>query len=100
MKFRRQRGGGDIDGIVILAILAIIIIVTPKNPSPPQSDITPGTSLFNTISGVNPRSIKGKSAPALTRAMSSSIEVGSGNAPYVYQPFEEYVTIENRGSSS
>lgn len=84
MKHRLNTGEGMLEGIVILATIILIMVLMPKEGSPLGTE--PGG--FN--SGGTSR----------TNSNSSYISLGSGNAAYAYQPYEEYVTIENRGSNS
>lgn len=67
-------------GIAILIALIIIMIITPKSASNTSGPDGEKTS---------------KSNSSQTRDLS----LGTGNASYVYQPYEEYITIDNRERS-
>lgn len=83
------------EGILILAVLLVIIISMPKDKSntamvSPGSIFSPGS--FVDYSGGNTGSAAIKSAH-----QSQYISLGTGNAAYSYQSYEEYVTIDNYG---
>ncbi len=80
-----------IEGVVILAVLIVIIIIMPKDSrdrtiTSPRANLSYGSE----VSGTTLRS-----AP-----QARYVSLGAGNAAYAYQPYEEYITIENRGESS
>src|SRR3989344_8109811 len=80
------------EGVVILAVLIVIVLVTPKGGSNPT--VNPSNPSENTGSGEEENVVK----PNLSQAR--NISLGAGNAAYVYQPYEEYITIDNRGRES
>ncbi|MCR4279408.1 MAG: lamin tail domain-containing protein [Candidatus Zambryskibacteria bacterium] len=84
MKRNFQAGDNILEGIVILATIILIMVLLPKEGSPLGTE--PGS--FN--SGWSSES----------NSNNSYVSLGSGNAAYAYQPYEEYITIENRGNSS
>lgn len=84
MKRNFQAGDSILEGIVILATIILIMVLLPKEGSPLGTD--PGS--FN--SGWSSES----------NSNNSYVSLGTGNAAYAYQPYEEYITIENRGNSS
>ena len=84
-----KNGNSTAEGIVILAVLIIITLmgalkgtsnstVNPSNPSGNTSPNRGNTAVSNSSSVRN-------------------ISLGRGNASYTYQPYEEYITIDNRG---
>jgi hypothetical protein len=75
------KSGGNLDGILILAVIIVIMIIAPRDSSPSS-----GTSLFEFAPG--------------TTVSSKNVKLGGGNASYAYQPYEEYITIENYGNSA
>ena len=102
MSLKFKRGEGDLDGIVILAVLAIIIWVTPKSPLTSESPLwAPGTTISSYGLGTKTGNGSGSgSGTPLTSAgnadsPSRSISLGTGNASYSFQPYEEYIVIEN-----
>ena len=84
------------EGIIILAVLLIIIITLPRG-----NDVnTDGTTIFS--SGNSETSSSDTEVPGTqvrSAPQSQYVSISSGNASYAYQPYEEYITIENRGSS-
>lgn len=72
-----NRGDSTTEGIIILAILIVIMIIMPK-----------GTSNSPTKSSQNSPS---------NSSYAEDISISTGNAAYVYQPYEEYITVYNRG---
>lgn len=82
MKRHFQAGNSTAEGIVILAVLIVITLVMLTGT--PDSTATPSNFSRNTNSG----------------GENTDVSLGMGNASYAYQPFEEYVTIDNRGRES
>jgi len=72
-----QRGSGILEPIVILAVVLFVMISLPKTSSEQRNFFSPGSS---SITQMN---------------VSSPISLDSGNAPYTYQPYEEYVSLSN-----
>ncbi len=82
------KSDGMLEGIIILIVLIIIMIITPKGTSniatkSPQSDT---------------QSSSAEKTPTPTSPYKQSISLSTGNAPYAYQSYEEYITIDNVGS--
>ncbi len=88
MRTRLQRGEGSLDGIIILAVILIIIWVTPKGNT--NSDESGNWVPRTTISSYS----------TTTSPQAQYISLGTGNAAYSYQPYEEYISIENRGNTA
>lgn len=93
-----KKGGSILEGLVVLGVLIVILAAGPKED---RGLIIPSTnseyfsgSPSNYSSG---SSISGRTSGERTGKEAGSISIGSGNASYAYQPYEEYVTIENRG---
>ena len=85
MRFNTGNSTGE--GIAILAVILVIIILMPKGtPNPASSSSQTGTSNSSGISITTPNS-----------SYARDISLGTGNAAYVYQPYEEYITIRNGG---
>ncbi len=86
-----KAGNGTLEGIIILAVLLVIILVAPKgNSNPTVSPFNPSRS---SVSNSNQENTAVPDSP-----YARNVSLGSGNATYAYQTYEEYVTIDNRGS--
>ena len=84
-----KTGNSTAECIAILAILIVIILVAPKG----VSISTPNSNNFSI--STNPGGESATTAPDSSYAR--DISLGTGNATYAYQAYEEYVTIGNRG---
>lgn len=94
MRKNLQRGESNLDGIAIIFVIILVIILSPKEgPSESFWSWNDGTTLSSSGSS-------GSTLTASGSADSSTILLGSGNAPYSYQPYEEYITIENLGRAA
>lgn len=95
-----NKGSSNINALLILAVIIIAVATLPSDerklgfsaPGDSYSLIAPGSSIS---SSGNSSSQAGRTARE-----SSYISIGSGNAAYSYQPYEEYITIENTGQSA
>ncbi|MBX4181338.1 lamin tail domain-containing protein [Candidatus Parcubacteria bacterium] len=100
MKKRWQAGDSTMEGLAILAVLMVIIFTMPKSHS---TNTAPGSTVksggLSWLSSENYSPIKGSTVQSSTDNNYSSIYLGTGNAAYSYQPYEEYITIENYGQS-
>lgn len=83
-----KNGNGTLEGIVILAVLLVIIFITPKNT--PDSTADSLNSPGNTNSS-------GENIVSTTSPHARDISLRAGNASHAYQSYEEYITINNRG---
>lgn len=93
MKSGWQRGASNFTGVIILMVLIVIMLVSSKqDPNPSGWSLTPRVS--STAGGTT---ISSSGSGNTSSSYSLAISIGSGNAPYSYQPYEEYITIENRG---
>lgn len=86
-----QRGNSNIEGIAILIIILITIVIMPKGD--PVSTNNSSSFSGNTSSSGNITSTPDSS-------YARSIYLSNGNAARSYQPYEEYITISNRGRDS
>lgn len=93
MKNNPQAGNSSMEAIIILVILIAIALISPKGS--PSS----GGPSNNTFLGGGGESLStGGSGPvAPDSSYAKSVYLGTGNAAYAYQPYEEYITIDNRG---
>lgn len=86
-----NRGASNLSGILILIGIILIMLTTSQDNTDQQdstgSNWVPGA----TLSGSNSR-LQASSNPLVT--------IGSGNASYAYQSYEEYITLENRSRQS
>lgn len=80
-------------GILILVGLIIIAIISPK-----VEDAGPNTS--QTSRSTNTSNASLTNTASLTSPYSNSISINTGNASYVYQPNDEYITLYNRGRNT
>lgn len=94
MRSRWQRGESNLDGIAIIFVIIIVIILSPKE-GPSESFRSFGGGTVLSSSGSTGSTVASKSS-----ADGSDILLGSGNAPYSYQPYEEYITLENIGRAA
>lgn len=76
---------------MILAVLIVIMLITLKGGS--DSTANPSNPSGNAGSG-------GENAILPNSSQARNISLGTGNASYSYQPYEEYITIDNRGRES
>ncbi|MDO8471243.1 MAG: lamin tail domain-containing protein [bacterium] len=84
-----KNGNSTAEGIVILAVLIVITLMgalkgtsnSTVNPSNPPENMSPNRGNADESNSSSVR----------------NISLGRGNASYIYQPYEEYITIYNRG---
>ncbi|OHA96387.1 MAG: hypothetical protein A3J09_02240 [Candidatus Zambryskibacteria bacterium RIFCSPLOWO2_02_FULL_51_21] len=94
MRKNLQSGQSAVIGLIILAVLIVITITMPKDSR--QIETVSSSGAPSSISSANSPS----SAASSGSNGSNHISIGSGNASYAYQPYEEYITIENRGDTA
>ena len=75
------------EGVLILAVLIVIMIVTLMGDS--DSTTNPSNPSVNNGSG-------GENIVTSDSSHALNISLGTGNASYAYQPYEGYITIDNR----
>ena len=79
------------EGVVILVILIVVMIVTLMGDSnSTESPSHTSNSSANT-------SLGGGETVSTNSPYARDISIGTGNAAYTYQSYEEYITIYNRG---
>lgn len=76
---------------MILVVLIAIMLITLKGGS--DSTANPSNPSGNAGSG-------GENTILPNSSHARNISLGTGNASYSYQPYEEYITIDNRGRES
>lgn len=82
-----RAGNSNTEGIIILVVILAIILITSREISNPIVDSTQ-------------KSASNSSRETIKKPDSSyakDISLSTGNAPYSYQPYEEYITIRNNG---
>src|SRR3989338_8014278 len=79
------------EGVVILVILIVVMIVTLMGDS--NSTASPSNT-SNSSENISPG---GEEAVSTDSPHARDISIGTGNAAYTYQSYEEYITIYNRG---
>jgi len=97
MKNEYQKGS-ILEGVLILAALSIIIfvfVIPTRQLGPTKNFISLGDKTGYQISTDNQTNSTEQSNK--NSAYSKSISIRSGNASYAYQPYEEYISIENNG---
>ncbi len=93
MKFNGQKGASNLAGILILIFLFIIILTTPRGDI---GNFNVGISEAGHSSTGPSGSVYGGSVSTYQPSSGSGdLLIGSGNASYAYQSYEEYVTLEN-----
>src|SRR3990167_9460898 len=83
-----NRGAGNMDAVVILAILIVMVVMGART--------TPSKSRSFVEQNQNPTTNKIYTANSV---YNRSISLGRGNAAYAIQPYEEYITLRNRGDN-
>ena len=97
--------GSVLEGLVVLVALFIIIFlfVLPHNNKGPLRIITPLAGNPGYSDSYNPgttySTISSAESPKANSGYSNAISIGTGNAAYAYQPYEEYITISNNSQS-
>jgi hypothetical protein len=105
MRKEWQRGASNIIGVFIILFLLFIMLTSPENMTTSGPDWAEGTSVSSSGSplGRSPgSSFYYSPAEAAPRSSSgfSPISIGSGNASYAYQSYEEYITLDNQSQKS
>lgn len=90
---RLNRGAGNLDAILIIAFLVFVMIATHGDSGKSNGGFLSGTTLGSDFSSGS------KSIQRTTTIGSSKINISSGNAAYEYQPYKEYITVENWGNT-
>ncbi len=94
-----NRGEGMAEPIIILAVLIALVLLTPKTK---DNGTVPGKTVSGSgvATGYNPGNFTTGATLTTTSTQRSYIALSTGNAAYVYQPYEEYITIENFGQEA
>ena len=101
MKNNPQKGS-LIEPILILTALCIVIfvfIMPTRQLGPTKSIFSLSGDSYNQNSEIKTNS-NGKPNPTKNSTYSNSISLSRGNASNSIQPYEEYISIENRGDTS
>ncbi|MBX4189132.1 lamin tail domain-containing protein [Candidatus Parcubacteria bacterium] len=104
MRPNYQKGAGTMEGVVALIILATVIflfVLPERKLGPTKSLPAISETTQTTVYTQNPWGSNSNVsvAPPITSTFSREINLNSGNAPYAYEPFEEYITINNVGQT-
>ena len=100
MAKRYQKGESLLEGLLAIGIIGFIIIafvIPGKSPSPL---IRQDTGNYSGNSSDSTSGYYYNDNLSENSIYSRSISIGVGNASRSYQPYEEYITIENRGRDS
>lgn len=101
-----QKGASNLLGIIILFVIILVMLSSGGSNTPRRSggsflSFTPGvygvsedTGAGSTYTGSYEEDYR--DSQVRSSGFSNSISIGSGNASYAYQSYEEYVTIDNR----
>ena len=89
MKGNSEKGASNLAGILILVFLFFIILSTPRSEL--------GNFNFGPSAGGTDYSPSGSLSSYRPATGTGDLSIGSGNAPYAYQSYEEYITLDNRG---
>ena len=102
-----QKGSSAFQGVVVLGVLLVVILVMPKDTQE-FGVVSPGStsgsneqfqsSSYRDSGNTGTASVETRPTPTAPQAQ--YVSLGSGNASYSYQPYEEYITIENRGEAA
>ena len=89
--------------LVALIIIIFVFIIPSHKVGPFQNFVTPAQTNYsnsnsNTYSNTNSYTNSGP-GPARTSTHSGKVSITSGNASYAYQPYEEYITIQNNSQT-
>jgi len=90
-----KRGNSSLEGLLIAVVLGFIIIAFIIPGRSPNSLVGPSGSSNNNYNSSNEYYYE--SNLVTDSSYSRVISLGTGNAPYAYQTYEEYITIDNRG---
>lgn len=77
------------EGVVILGVLVVMAFLAPRG------DID--TNRTSSSTGGYSSNTGNNSLISKTSTYANSVSIGTGNGRYSYQPFDEYITIYNRG---
>ncbi len=98
-----KRNGGELDeGLIMLITLVIIVFLFVL----PRHGVNgPTTSFVSLLGGTyGPGSMgnnySNDSSSGNTSNYSNSVSLSMGDAPYAYDPFQEYITLNNQGSKN
>lgn len=109
MRNEWQRGSSNILGVFIILFLLFIMLSSPESTTLNDPRWIEGTSISSSGSalGRSPGSsfyyspaepaYRYSSDGTTQRGVPSPISIGSGNASYAYQSYEEYITLDNQG---
>jgi len=106
MRMKLQKGGVMEVLMIVLGIAVVIFILLGKSGVPGTSaTFSLGQNVSNNnynnsgSNNVDTSVSAGISTPTRTSSFKNQIRLGSGNASYATQPYQEYVTVENNGNS-
>ena len=78
------------EGVLILVVLIVIVLIMPKG--------TPNPDVNSPTSNIPNSNSSGGASPEPNSSYARYIYLGTGNATFSFQPYEEYVTINNSSS--
>lgn len=103
MRTSWQKGESLLAPILIIAFLIVVMVLTPRSSTPGTTSffgLTPNATSTTSYNNPNSYPSSVSNGTVLGTELTSSsykndISLNRGNAPYSYQPYEEYVTLDN-----
>jgi hypothetical protein len=89
-----KAGNSNTEALIILAVLIIVVIINATS-SPNTANKQRSTLGYFTATETHGENIVASRPPSAL-----SISLSTGNAPYVYQPYDEYINIYNNGQEA
>ena len=104
MRRNLESGESEVAGILVLAILILIVLISPKSTSTNTGSawqLGPGTEISKSQENYGSGAVNyDATKPQVVNSnYKGNISISSGNASYTYQPYEEYIALDNYSSS-
>lgn len=92
---RREAGESNLAGILIIVFIIIVAIMNGRDGAGGANNQTTGTTVTSSGFSFGGSSGSYTSSASRREAGTRSVIIGTGNASYSYQPYEEYITLDN-----